>query len=115
MKILVRFKGDNDFGVTMREFGRLLLPRVQREDPLTAEQVAAWFNDSAFTLYEMVQRAGSAAGTPGAPRAYLKIEPSAVYIGAAVDKMLESAHEWSNWDSVLVDGAHYVREPVSLI
>ena len=30
MKILVRFKGDNDFGHIMRSFGQLLLPKVQR-------------------------------------------------------------------------------------
>lgn len=115
MKILVRF-GDNDFATVMRAFGDLLLHRVQAGDPLTPERVAGWFNEIAPTLYEMVQCAGRDYGdTPESlarTRAYLQIKPADVYVDAAMDEKMETAHQWSNGDSVVVDGSKYVRERV---
>lgn len=119
MKVLVRFAGDNDYGQVLRAFGHLLLPRVRAEDVLTPEQVASWFNEIAFVLYEMVQCAGASTRYPlGADklRTYLRIEPRHVYVGtAAVDEKLKDAYAWADSDAVLVDGASYARDPVSII
>ena len=41
MRVLVRFKGDNDFGSVMRAFGDLLLRQVENErETLTPERIA---------------------------------------------------------------------------
>lgn len=106
MKVLVRFKGDNDFGSVMLAFGNLLLTRVERRDPLlTPEQVARWFNELAPTLYEVVQNRGDDTGKALAKtRAYLHIKAEDVYVDAAADEKMKTAHEWANYDSVMVDG-----------
>lgn len=119
MKVLVRFKGDNDFGTVMRVFGNLLLPRVQMEDALTPEQVAAWFNEVGPALYEIVQCAGQGGRLTTAAltktRAYLHIEPADVYVGAGVDEKMKTAHSWANFDSVMVDGSECAHAPVYLV
>lgn len=118
MKILVRF-GDNDFGMVMLTFGDLLLHRVRAEDPLTPEQVAKWFNEVAPVLYEMVQSAGRDYGdTPeslATTREYLQIKPADVYVDAAADEKMKTAHRWANADSVMVDGSEYARERVYIV
>jgi hypothetical protein len=110
MKILVRFKGDNDFCTVMRAFGTLL---AQHESPetLIKQQVAEWFNTISGVLYQMVQARRDS--TPdliqGIPSAkyygeYLQIEPMDVYIGdAEVEGKFQTYSSWGNGDSVLVD------------
>lgn len=120
MKVLVRFKGDNDFGPVMRAFGELLLRRVQAKDALTPEKIAAWFNEISYVLYEMVQCADGRGPAPTAEsvakmRAYLQIEPRHVFIDEAVDEKLKSAHCWANYDAVFVDGSEHARMPVYFI
>lgn len=119
MKVLIRFKGDNDFGTVMRAFGDLLLPRVMRADPLTPEIVARWFNEAAPILYEMVQHREDVPYHPDdqlmKTRAYLQIKPEDVYIDMAADEKLITAHQWANYDSVMIDGAEHTRERVYMI
>lgn len=118
MKILVRFKGDNDFGTVMRAFGTLLLTAVERHrsQDITPFQVMRWFNELAPTLYEMVQSWG-----PGndkhieATRAYLHINLEDIFIDATADEKMKTAHEWANFDSVMVDSSEHARERVYLV
>jgi hypothetical protein len=121
MKILVRFKGDNDFGTLMRAFGEILFKNRQPEE-LDSKQVAEWFNKVAPTLYFMVQHnLGGSYGqrTPEEHReameGYLQIEPEDVYIGDEVEAKMAKWYEWGNHDSVLVDWDEYSKQPISIV
>lgn len=116
MKVLVRFKGDNDFGRVLKAFGDLLLHRV-REEPhtLTQEMIAGWFNTIATTLYEMTYGKNPARESRIRIEKYLQIQPNDVFIGLAADNKLVSAHEWANYDSVMIDGSEHAREKVYLV
>lgn len=114
MKVLVRFKGDNDFGQVMRAFGNLLLARIERGEDISSLQVQRWFNELAPALYEIVQSRGNDAHL-AKTRAYLHIGLEDVYIDAAADEKMKTAHEWANHDSVMVDGSEHVREKVYLV
>lgn len=115
MKILVRFKGDNDFGSVMRAFGDLLLQRIEWDEDVSALQVHRWFNELAPVLYEVVQSRGDDAARLAKTRAYLHIGLEDVYVGAAVDEKMKTAHEWANYDSVMVDNSEHAREKVYLV
>lgn len=121
-KILVRFKGDNDFGVTLRLFAEVIL--ANRDLPyslVTPETIAEWFNKLAPMLYWAGQRGPDwdlqyqrdRHGNPTVPldfkfySEYLQIEPEDVYVdnpySSGVTDMLDKAHEWFNGDSVVID------------
>ena len=116
MKILVRFKGDNDFGSVLRAFGVLLLARVERGQDVSPLQVQRWFNELAPTIYELVQSQYPESETAVAKtRAYLHIALEDVFIDAAADEKMKTAHQWANYDSVMVDGSEHAREKVYLV
>lgn len=114
MKILVRFKGDNDFGSVMRAFGNLLLKRMGNISYApTPERIALWFNTISQTLYEMAQQRGDDEPDMGK---YLQINPEDVFVNEAADEKMKTAHEWSNGDSVMVDDSLFeIRERIYLI
>lgn len=115
MKVLIRFRGDNDFGSVMRAFGTLLLHRVQQyPETLTPALIAGWFNDTAFTLYQIVQERPTHGPQDGI-KEYLQIKPADVYIGPAVDAKMKTAHVWMNGDSVLIDGADHAVEKICVV
>lgn len=116
MRVLVRFKGDNDFGRVMRAFGDLLLFRVQYEpETLTAEDIASWFNAVAYTLYEMTYASKRAREDRIRLEKYLRISPEDVYLGEAVAVKMKTAHEWANYDSVMIDGDEHAQQLVYLV
>lgn len=116
MKVLVRFKGDNDFGRVMHAFGDLLLPRVQHEpETLTAEDIAQWFNAIAYTLYEMTYTRKRAREDRIRMEKYLRISPEEVYIGVNADLKMTTAQEWANYDSVMIDGGEHAQHLVYLV
>lgn len=114
MKVLVRFKGDNDFGTVLRAFGNILLQRIERGEDTSALQVQRWFNELAPALYEVVQSRGPDAHL-AKTRAYLHIGLEDVFVDAAADEKMKTAHEWANYDSVMVDGSEHAREKVYLV
>ena len=116
MKILVRFRGDNDFGLVLLAFGDLVLRRLSHcsEEGLTAEIVARWFNELAPTFYEMLLGSFKDAAALAKARAYLRIKPEDVYLQEAADKKMETWGSWGNSDSVLIDSA-LVQHPVCLV
>jgi hypothetical protein len=114
MKVLVRFKGDNDFGSVLRAFGTLLLARVERGEDASPLQVQRWFNELAPTLYEMVQSREPETHL-AKTRTYLRIGLEDVYIDAAADEKMKTAHQWANYDSVMVDSSEHAREKVYLV
>jgi hypothetical protein len=116
MKVLVRFKGDNDFGHVMRAFGELLLSRVQSTpSSLTATMIADWFNSIAYTLYEMTNGREVTREAQVRLTKYLRIAPEDVFIGVDADKKMTTAEQWANYDSVMVDGSEHAREKVYLV
>jgi hypothetical protein len=118
MKILVRFKGDNDFGHVMKAFGNLLLIRVQATPTLlTPTMIADWFNVIAYTLYEITNGREVSVSREARVRLekYLRIFPEDVYIGVDADKKMTTAEQWANYDSVMVDGSEHAREKVYLV
>jgi hypothetical protein len=116
MKILVRFKGDNDFGSVLRAFGTLLLARVERGQDASPFQVQRWFNELAPTIYELVQSQYPETETAIAQtRLYLHIGIEDVFIDAAADEKMKTAHEWANYDSVMVDTSEHARERMYLV
>jgi hypothetical protein len=116
MKVLVRFKGDNDFGHIMRTFGQLLLPKVQAEwEDLTPQNIANWFNAIAYTLYEMDSHQEMTRERRIRMEAYLKISPEDVYINVMADAKLATAEQWANYDSVVINGSDSTREKVYLV
>jgi hypothetical protein len=115
MKILIRFKGDNDFGHVLFAFGNLLLQRVSfYGSGLDNETVARWFNELAPTVYEMLSTHNAPARL-ASTRKYLQIGPDDVFVGAAADKKMETWHSWGNNDSVMVDDSEHVQEKVYLV
>ena len=116
MKVLIRFKGDNDFGHVMRAFGDLLVSKVQDEAPdLTPQNIADWFNAIAYTLYVMTSHHKLTRETRVRLEEYLRITPEAVYIDVAADEKMTTAHEWADSDSVMIDGSEHAREKVYLV
>lgn len=117
MKVLVRFKGDNDFGHVLQAFGTLLLPAVKEaSEALTPETIANWFNTIAFTLYEMGSHPSEKTREARVRlEKYLRISPEDVYIGVDADKKMTTAEQWANYDSVMIDGADHAREKVYLV
>jgi len=116
VKVLVRFKGDNDFGQVMKAFGTLLLSKVQDAAPdLTPQNIADWFNDVALTLFMMTSRHEATRETRVRLEKYLRITPEDVYIDLAADEKLTTAHQWANYDSVMIDGSEHARERVYLV
>jgi hypothetical protein len=116
MKVLIRFRGDNDFGTVLRAFGELLLYKAQREhELLTTANIAEWFNRIAPTLYMMKQCEERSDAEWVRMQAYLRITPADVYINKAVDEKMKTAHLWANYDSVMIDGSEHAREKVYLV
>jgi hypothetical protein len=113
VKVLVRFKGDNDFGTVLRAFGTILLQRIERGEDVSALQVHRWFNELAPVLYEVVQSRGDT--HLAKTREYLRIGLEDVFIDAAADEKMKTAHQWANYDSVMVDGSEHAREKVYLV
>ena len=104
MKILVRFKDDNNFGNTMLSFGDLLTKgsRGWTDKWLTKANIVRWFNTIAPILFEMVQDKDRYQGIDTI-QTYLQIEESDVFLGAEVDAKMETYHQWGNYDSVLIE------------
>ncbi len=118
MIVLVRFKGDNDFHRVMKTFGELLLPKVQeKSEQLTPEKIAGWFNTIAPTLYEILYDPprGDEVRERLRIQAYLQITSADVYIDQAVTEKMTTAHQWANYDSVMVDGSDFARNKVYLV
>jgi hypothetical protein len=119
MNVLIRFKGDNDFGNVLLAFGGLLLPRVQgTPEILTPNIIADWFNTIAFTLHVMTRTHTSL--DPKSDRSiflqgYLRITPEDVYIDSAADDQMARATKWANYDAVMVDGSVCAQERVYLV
>lgn len=113
MKVLVRFKGDNDFGRVLLAFGDLLLARVQRADPvLTSQRIAEWFNAVAPHLYMMLQAREHTEDELKRFSEYLQIDPDDVYIDKQVDEKMQTWSQWGNYDSVMIDGSDHAKEKV---
>jgi hypothetical protein len=119
MKILVRFPGDNDFGLVMLAFGDLLYKCVKESERvgeghiLTADLISSWFNHISGTLYEMIQNPMAVLKMPAereSTHLYLQISHEDVYINHACEEKLKTAHQWSNYDSVVVDTADYLED-----
>lgn len=114
MKVLVRFKGDNDFGKVLRAFGELLLRRMERGELVTQALVHRWFNELAPGLYELVQSRHPESGLADI-RSYLRIAMKDVYVDADADAVMETAHQWANCDSVMVTDFEHARDKVYLV
>jgi hypothetical protein len=105
MRVLIRFKGDNDFGDTMRPFGELLIAGSKdwTDKWLSKENIVRWFNIVAPMLYEMIQAKHYFSGEDAKTQRYLQIDESEVFIGAEVDDKMATYHQWGNYDSVLIE------------
>lgn len=121
MKVLIRFKGDNDFGNTLRPFGELLIAGSHRwtDEWLTKANIVRWFNTLAPVLYEMVQARHYFAESDARTAAYLQLGKDDIFFGAEVDAKMETYHQWSNGDSVLVElgerGKEYPKPSVTIV
>jgi hypothetical protein len=117
MKVLIRFK-DNDFNRVLEKFGKLLLPKVISSSPdVTPENIVRWFNAIAPTLYEMSWDYFSVRTQKEQAelRHYLQITTANVFMDTAAVEKLATAHQWSNYDSVVIDGYESLRDGVYLI
>lgn len=116
MRVMVRFKGDNDFGRVLRAFGDLLLQRVREEDPeVNAPRVALWFNALAPHIYMMVQARTQEPAELERISEYLQITSEDVYINEAIDEKMKTYAQWGNYDSVMIDGSEHAREKVYMV
>lgn len=103
-KVLVRFPGDNDFHIIMREFGHILLRFEKNSNrhwgtqDYTKGEVAEFFNAVAEPI-DLFFHGKSPYHTPN----YLIIKEKDVFINEEVDRKMESYSSWGNGDSVLVD------------
>jgi hypothetical protein len=116
MKILIRFKGDNDFGNVLRPFATMLIYRGDYDERChTKENIKRWFNTMSFCIYEICQHNYREQPDKNTGE-YLQIKEEDIFIGEEVDKKLESYSQWGNYDSVLIDfGNSYTRPLVSVI
>ncbi len=102
MKIGIFF-GDNDFGITIREFLKLFenssynhhnMNNLTLDERFTKERIAFLFNNSATTLYYIKQNGFCYnLDINYNTNNYLKIDKSDVYINEEVDKMLKKDND----------------------